>query len=249
MNWLHLLKRPLDIPKATRPFFRDYPLRVTAHIANSRCVISDPMRFLYFRIPKAANSTIVATLYKQEHGDVGGKGVKMKGSYRHPDSLDASEARDVRDNYFKFTVVRNPYDRFLSAYLDKIAGDRLRQKSKVTRALKLKPEEPVNIDRFLDYLEFEKGTLGDAHWAIQTDMIFMPLDQLDFIGKVESLSEDLPVIVERIFGNHEFAIEQRASHATGASSKRKTMLNHNQMLRIHRIYEQDFDLLHYPAEL
>ena len=127
MNWLHLLKRPLDIPRATRPFFRDYPLRVTAHIANSRCVISDPMRFLYFRIPKAVNSTI--------------------------------------------------------------------------------------------------------------------------IGKVESLSEDLPVIVERIFGNHEFAIEQRASHATGASSKRKTMLNHNQMLRIHRIYEQDFDLLHYPAEL
>ncbi len=235
--------------KSRKPFFRPYSLRTTAHIANSRCIISHSHKFLYFRIPKAANSTITSTLYRLQHGHTSPPdGKKIKSSFQHPDKLSRAEAATVKESYFKFSVVRNPYDRLLSAYLDKIKGNSLRQKRKVTNALKLPEDSEVEFDLFLDYLEQHSGTLDDAHWAIQTDMIFMPLSELDFLGRMENLSTDLAKIVSTIFGIEDFEIERQTQRVTNARARRHELLNSNQIKRITEIYRKDFELLGYEIE-
>ena len=96
------------------PFYRSHPYSGPVSLASldSRVAIDFELGFLYNRVLKAANTTIIATLasLKGETKD------NPKDVFRKPSDLDEGETQQV-SSLFKFAFVRNPYSRTLSAYL------------------------------------------------------------------------------------------------------------------------------------
>ena len=231
----------------TTPFFKAYPAKTDPVFINGRARISSEREYIYFRIPKAANSTIAANMLYYEEGISGNhKAVTdFKVSKRQLGDLTETEINSLIPNYYKFTVVRDPYSRLVSAYSDKILGNKRFHRSKVERFLKKRPGDEIKLSEFIDFLEFGEGVHSDGHWARQTDLIGIPLEDLNFIGKCERLSEDLPHIMNRIYDRSEKTLNH-APHATG-SDKKVDACSTADLSRIYKVYEKDFDLLEYPS--
>ena len=96
---------------------------------------------------------------------------------------------------FRFTFVRDPYGRALSAFADKVV--RKRKQARPFYRWLGRVEAPAFID-FLRFLE-DGGGLSDAHWAPQADLMLLPVTEFHFVGRLERLEADLSSVVERVF--------------------------------------------------
>jgi hypothetical protein len=78
--------------------------------------VDDEDKFLYVEIPKAGCSSIKYELFfKRRFG-----AMYPRDSMHHVLGYKFAETLFRYRNYFKFTVVRDPYTRFMSAYFEKI---------------------------------------------------------------------------------------------------------------------------------
>ena len=226
--------------------YKEFKFALPISIVDSRCAISRKYKFIYFRIPKAANSTIISSLHFAENRGSEETKInvdKLKGLYTRPTEIPLNEFKKIIKNYWKFSVVRNPYHRLLSVYLDKINRSNYLKKN-VTSFLQCDFSDFVSLENFIFYLECG-GVKDNAHWAPQTEIIFIPIEELDFIGRVENLREDMRFITTKIFGT-EFNLHSFRPHRTDAISKQNKLLTDNLKERIYKIYENDFKFLGYP---
>lgn len=168
--------RPLRKAKMARSaFFRKFPSGDSVFLVNSRTLIDFQRQFVYSRIPKAANSTVVATLYVEETDHDTSKSVRyLKRGEIAPVELSREQVSTLTDSFFKFTFVRNPYSRVVSCYLDKF----LRPHSvgeKARRLMGMSSGSEVTFTRFLELISTDRGRLLDAHWARQTELLAFPV--------------------------------------------------------------------------
>lgn len=230
-----ILRNRLTIPFT--PFYRQYPYRggVSVNSADARGCVDMDLGFFFNRIPKAANSTVVTNLARLKSGrEVPSKLAKKM--FRTPSALNFREAARV-GSLFKFTVVRNPYTRTLSAYLDKVERRALRDNKESS---------------FRDFLQSLKdGKLySNAHWAPQNALLLLPVSQLDFVGRVESLDSDLYWINEKIRGRApEAPLTSFLGNATGAGSKLHAYYDAETAELVRQLYQKDFEVFSYPEDL
>lgn len=104
------------------PYYRRYPEYRFSYInkVDARIAVNQVNKFIYIRIPKAANSIISSTLYKNQHGKEAENPKVAKDSFDRLSTLSVSQISLLEDYYYIFIFVRNPYIRILSAYLDKV---------------------------------------------------------------------------------------------------------------------------------
>ena len=80
-------------------------------------------------------------------------------------------------NYFKFAIVRDPYDRIISAYVDKFCGDDLFKPwvQEVISIVNKGSEEKhdISFNQFVDYLISTDNDIVNPHWRRQS---FIMLD-------------------------------------------------------------------------
>lgn len=234
------------------PFFQKYPTILPIQNANNRINISRRYPYAYFRIPKAANSTIVYNLYYAETGKLLETSEEMEQArtafFNHPGSLGDNQLKNFLDEYYKFSIVRNPYTRFLSGYFEKIYNKRrfLPYRDKLAQYLGKSFDASISMDEFLDYLE-NGGINDNLHWARQCDILLMPYDEFDFIGKVENLDEDLKFLLRHIF-KIESEILTWPKHITNAHRK-VNLLDSENAARIYSLYEQDFETFEYSKKI
>lgn len=171
----------------TRPFYRRYPRRSNTRLSwiDSRGAADFETGLFFSRIPKSANSFVLLEIFKMRTTEDLIQQV-VKKMFVKPSDMTAEQVADF-DRLFKFTIVRNPYARTLSAYLDKVV--RLN-----------KPIKAISRERLPSFLEFcqylENGGLHDnIHWAPQTSVILLPAEKFDHIGRIETLDRDLPIIL------------------------------------------------------
>ena len=211
-----------------------------------RILISQEHRFIFHRIPKAANSTIIKTLLAMDpmidYGSAGYSDSKAKNKfYLHPWDLSIRDSVSARRNFYYFCFTRNPFDRTLSSYLDKFKeGDkRLLKYRKKTGS-----DEVPSFDEFVRYLE-KGGLHEDIHWIPQTMIIPAP-KKISFIGKVEKIENDLRAVTEKIFPGASYkGPVNHNPHSTGASGKREIYYSSDLIRRVARLFRKDLRLLGY----
>lgn len=232
------------------PFFREYRSPVSADIVNKLAAIDHHRRYAYFRIFKAANSTIIASLHhaatSEQVVDLKELQVVKDNNYSRPNELSPDQVAELKDDYFTFTFVRNPYTRLLSCYLDKIVREAGNKTNSVNRALGKPEGSTISLDEFLTYLE-SGGLFANAHWAPQWALIPLPIRDLKFIGKVESLAPDLSEVLRILFNAAPPVVSAR-EHATPAEEAVKDMAP-DVRRRIFQLYQRDFETFGYSQEV
>jgi dermatan 4-sulfotransferase 1 len=232
---------------ATHPLASEVDRRVDRKWVVQRAALSESGRYCYFRIPKCANSTVVRTLahydatvgVAQDDPEV----VKTKRRFRSLVHARALTPAQLEARYFLFTVVRNPYTRLLSAFLDKIlhADPAGRRNRAVLRAAGVERYSDVPFERFVTYLE-EGGLWRNPHWVPQVSMIPVRVSRLKHVGRVESLDIDLAEIIDLIFGGGTFVSLQTKQVARQHADARVGMYYTDDIAaRVYALYRNDFD--------
>lgn len=138
---------------------------------------SDTHRFVWFRVAKVATRTI---------RDIFEKNVPLS-----VNSFSVSYKRKDYEGYFKFAFVRNPWDRVVSCYCNKVIP-------KNHRAF----EECFGKDfnYFIDFINRQDLITADPHIRLQSSLF--PIKEMDFIGKLENFPEDLSYVLSILKLDH-----------------------------------------------
>jgi hypothetical protein len=160
----------------------------------------------------------------------------------------------------RFSFVRNPYERLVSAWADKfqdrylVAGDSFIDKYLAHRNA-IDPSLPRGEHRmltFADFVTYATATASlrvDAHWQLQDDILNMPRLALDFIGRVETFARDIRRVLDHVGADQR--LRQAAVMPPHASPHHSWPLYYTQDLadRVYRAYERDFDRFGYPRAI
>lgn len=134
---------------------------------------SDEKKFVWFKVYKVASTTLTSFFEAQV-----------------PDLVRSQPKGFVPKrfkNYFKFAFVRNPWDRIVSCYFQKI----------VTKRYGLFEEcFDKDFDYFIDYINNLDLTTANPHIRLQTRLI--PVDECHFIGKLDHFVDDLQYVCDRV---------------------------------------------------
>ena len=189
----------------------------------------DAHKAIFIHIPKTAGTSVGEALFP---------GVRST-HYRWEHYQSYSPERF--ENYFKFTFVRNPFDRVVSAYFY------LQQGGKSTMP---------NDRRFWDlhlspYKSFEDFVREGLHlspvrrWGhFHPQAAFVASDdgtvQVDFVGRVENLTEDFQFVANKLM------IDARLEHVNASQRKHYSEYYCPETVKIVRdLYAVDFDLFGY----
>lgn len=159
--------------------------------------------------------------------------------------------------YFKFAVVRNPYSRVLSAYLDTVGRNRPPFHTLKADLASIKGMQPAEINpnnvSFQDFLSAierrvqEKGWRHvDQHYRLQTHHLSDDLIAYDRIFKLEQFPEALEEISSRI--GVRLPEADRGPHQTDSSSRMATFYADTACSKlVASIYQDDLRRFGYEA--
>lgn len=215
-------------------------------------------RTIFFETPKAACSTIKRFLIANEWRDA----TLPKADDLTYDQFGEFHDRrfspllDIRQlhpfsrclepgRFFKFCFVRHPYDRLLSAYLDKVVHHRA-QSVQIKLALGRPAYEPADIgfDEFVEAVCAMPVFAMDPHWKVQAHHLCMPQFPYDFVGKVETIADDLEIVCERT-GLDISLLERFSPHEAGASERRADYYTPRLETLVQEKYAVDFKTFGY----
>lgn len=239
------------LDEQTNPLLRTLDGRVQRWRVNSRISISQPNRFVFYRIPKAGHSTVGRTLaYYDPHLDeerqreVHEKGGKSS-PYRHPRDAGFMTSLKAWRRFYCFTFVRNPFRRILSAHLDKIVRGKPPTKN-------LGPERMEGEElTFHDFLDQISGTalFHGPHWAPQVALLPANRHRLDFIGHLESIDHDLNQLVWQLFGHEmEAGVQSWDPHRTDSGSEFASYYDAVAVDTVRTLYAEDFAAFGYSDD-
>ena len=232
------------------PFTSHIPAEELDYTIN----ISLRYHYVYVENAKVACSTIKLILQRMELDDP---------DYRPEDLVDLhtrifsplirpaqvkSFSRYIkRSNVVKFCFVRNPYTRLLSAWLDKIEND-MPAKKEILRQLGFDPEDlgrPVSFGEFVSVVAGQSISAMDQHWRVQYYQTFQNQINYDFIGRFESLEEDLESVLGMINPGFRTFRGREDRHATNSQQQLNACYTDQIEDLVYRIYQKDFQQFKY----
>ena len=113
----------------------------------------------------------------------------------------------IKEDYFKFTFVRNPFDRLLSAYIHmelNIARDANTIRDPRWMVGTPWTEGPSSSTSFEDFIKNkivdDKGMPTNEHWSFQYNGVMTEDGEMfvDYIGRFENLKEDWKYVANKI---------------------------------------------------
>ncbi|WP_081621781.1 sulfotransferase family 2 domain-containing protein [Thioalkalivibrio sp. ALE11] len=200
----------------------------------------DGLGICYNRVQKNANTTVVCVLCALE-------GYKFKGHSEAKKKSRKVPARSVlsRPVYHKMVVVRSPYTRLLSAFLQKFT---YRREKYVPVYGDFSPT-PEGFRDFVMYLA-QKGISGNSHWDLQKKQIAYDLSFYDTVVRFENFSTEFGAMLEELnLGSDDGWLRDLWPSDTKKKTQSSTMVDRfydDSLIDIVReLYSEDFAFLGY----
>lgn len=227
-----------------------YVIRNLLHV---NCVAVFPeLGIVFNRIKKAGNSTICLFLLEVSNRVANTEYAISKESA--PTPVDLSKATiDQFSDYYSFVVVRDPYVRALSTFLQKL-GKRCPKKYQGIPGGG--QDTPQGFLDFLIYLE--SGNLYyDRHFWPQVDLLYQPVHQYNYVGKLENLVSDMrnilahkqiePSLADGLEKPHHSEIGN-SDRITSSQNKLADYYTSEARQKVYRLYQNDFKAFDYPTK-
>lgn len=155
-------------------------LRKAWYTRYPTAVLCHRFKLMYFPVPKVATSSIRRLIAQME-------GRPADGDPHHDIVLDSLWAKDfcTHGDYLAFAVVRNPWDRLVSCFMDKVAGrpaDGTRGRTDVHSGFarynrifgRRLFDAEMSFDAFVDVVSRIPDMLADEHFRAQYRLLSTP---------------------------------------------------------------------------
>ena len=162
--------------KASSFFLDSFPYAPSEQKYN--ITLCHEKKFIWFRVAKVGTRTVFDVLRK----------ANIELDAEHP--MFCHYPVRKYSNYFKFAFVRNPWDRLVSAWHNKVVDSNYFQFS--DREL----SQMQQFDSFIDYLQDQDVQTCDQHLRLQTRLI--DLNNIDFIGRFEHFEKDVEAVLQAL---------------------------------------------------
>lgn len=179
-------------------------------------------KFIWFRVAKVGSRTILSHLLDN--------GVH----------LDVEHGRQLRypvdhySDYFKFAFVRNPWDRLVSCWNNKVIDCNLFRFSESER------EKMRVFENFVGYVESLDVDTCNRHLRSQNSLI--DLNNIDYLGRMETFGEDLDYIFTRL------QLDTTTIKSRNVTAERKPYREYYSSEladRVARVYRKDIQIFGY----
>jgi dermatan 4-sulfotransferase 1 len=155
-------------------------------------ILFNRLPLIYGRVPKVANSSVKAALTRlleqppNESYRTTADALWRKGTHGETQMISAAEALERRSSHFCFSFVRNPFDRLVSAYNNKlIENDHLS-----TAMQRMGLERQMPFGRFLEVIASTADADLDVHLLPQSTILCSGNTPIPgFIGKMEAMAD------------------------------------------------------------
>jgi hypothetical protein len=159
------------------------------------------LKLLYASVPKNACTTVKAALYSMMRG--------FETSTPHmcgisPWMLCAEDGVEALTSpaWFRFAVVRNPYDRLFSAFKNQIMSTadpaRCTDRDAIVSVNHLGSSNEISFAEFAGHAISTPDEERDSHWQSQCALVMHDQIQYDVIAQLENLAEDMAPVFEQI---------------------------------------------------
>lgn len=236
----------LCVFKPIRKFFFHFFGTLGCYNPKNRAITSRKHRFIYFYIPKVASTSLKRILSKNLLGLDTGKRVHC---------VYFEEVIDVKggeyEDFFKFAFVRNPWDRIVSCYADKILHEDVtnnKYKNGVFRRYERKFGNTfhmgMSFESFVKVIHGIPDHEADRHFQSQHNFISDKNGRIlvDFVGRFENLAEDYAHIARKC-GLADFVLPHE-NRSKRANDYRSLYTPETRRL-IEERYQRDIELFDY----
>lgn len=204
--------------------------------------------FVYLNNPKVACSSIKTLLWSQIQ-NVPPLSIKYEHVIEGSPFEDDPAKLAWAEKAYVFSVVRNPFTRVVSAYLDKIRKREVHQWDPFARRHGLPLDQTISFDLFIELMATDKPALSDPHWCPQVLGLLHEDLTPNYVGQIERMDQDFPVILRKVFPERGLAAYRRSVHATGASEGfAPYFADQGTLDRVRAYYAEDFEVYGYDTD-
>jgi len=156
---------------------------------------------IYGRVPKVANSSVKAALTRlleqppEEGYRTTADALWRKGTHGETTMISAQDALQRRSSHFIFSFVRNPFDRLVSAYNNKL----IENDSLSTAMQRMGLERQMPFRCFLEVVAATADADLDVHLLPQSSILCVEgVPVPGFIGQMEAMAEHWQLLRQRM---------------------------------------------------
>ena len=169
--------------------------------SSEHYILFERIPLIYARVPKVANSSVKAALTRlleqppEEGYRTTADMMWRRATHGETRMVDAKAARERRSSHFIFSFVRNPFDRLVSAYNNKLVeNDHLS-----TAMQQMGLERHMPFERFLEILVDTDDADLDVHLLPQSAILCLEgMCVPRFIGRMEAMADHWQLLRRRM---------------------------------------------------
>ena len=211
-------------------------------------------KYVYVENPKVASSTVKRHLLRQQLLTLPGAKTNphpeiQQSPFVKPYQLGNDLLADILfgPEYYKFSFVRNPFSRVLSAFLDKVEG-RAPESKLFFDWVSQDKSRSGDFKNFVDFIGQQKPHARDKHWAQQKRNIFFDFIDYEMVGRLESFNQSVQAIQQS--ASIDFRdLQTHSPHKTDASSKLRDYYDEGTQAKVVEIYSDDFKSFKYNTDI